>query len=76
MRSCKALLLMGFCTLLGWRKVQVDRLHMFSCSAILLALCFDEIALWCSCLLYDGPRDVFITCWRPEKDFLAWGEFW
>ena len=46
---------------------------MFSCSAIPFALCFNEVALQHRCLLYDGPRDVFITCWGPEEDLLAWG---
>ena len=49
---------------------------MFSRSAILFALCFDEVAPWHRCLLNYGPRDVFITGWGPEEDFLTWGEFW
>ena len=54
----------------------MDWPHMFSRSVILFALCFDEVALQHRCLLNYGPRDVFITGWGPEEDFLAWGEFW
>ena len=43
----------------------MDWPHMFSRSAILFALCFDEVALWHRCLLNYGPRDVFITGWGP-----------
>ena len=51
----------------------MDWLHVFSRSVILFALCFDEVALQHRCLLNYGPRDVFITGWGPEEDFLAWG---
>ena len=49
---------------------------MFPSSAILSALCLDDIAVWCRCLLNDSPRDVFIIGWGLEQDFLAWREFW
>ena len=71
--SWKALLPMGICTLLGSGQVEVNWPHMFSCSAVLFTLCLNDVALWHSCLLSDGPGDVFITCWGLEKDFMAWG---
>ena len=49
---------------------------MVSGSAVLFTSCLYDVALQHRCLLYDGPRDVLITCWGLEKDFLAWGEFW
>ena len=64
---------MGICSLLGWGQVKVDWLHRFPCSAILFTLCLDVVAVWCRCLLSDGPQDVLIVCWGLEQDFLAWG---
>ena len=39
------------------KQVKVDWPHMFSCSVVLFALCLNDIAPRCKCLLNDGPRD-------------------
>ena len=61
-RVLKSIAAYGNCTLLGWGQVKVDWLHMFPCSAVLFTLYFNDVAAWCRCLLYEGPRDVLIIC--------------
>ena len=49
---------------------------MFPSSLVPLALGLYIVAVWCSSLVNNGPRDIFTIYQRPEEYLLAWGEFW
>ena len=52
--------------------VEVDRPHMFPCSAVPFALDLHDVAVWHSRSFDDGSGDVLILNRGPEDHFLPW----
>ena len=50
----------------------MDEPGMLSCPAIAFALGLYDVAPWCSSLVSDCARDVFLFHMRQEQHFLAW----
>ena len=54
----------------------MDWPQMFPGSPVPLALGLYIVAVQCSSLVNNGPRDVLTIYWGPEEYLLAWGELW